>query len=180
MPPEWSSGPTALNAHDLPSVGALVRYLHAATGFPVNSTWFAAIEAGNYASWPGLTYANAKNYFPISIETAQGHLTQSRQGVCYTKPKPDPVTGPPKTNSKELYITTEPISKLYTDDIGRLPVRSRSGNNFLVLPYHVDTNVILVEPFEYRHDRHCLAAADQIMTRLTKRGHGVGLQILDN
>ena len=47
------------------------------------------------------------------------------------------------TKSKEIYITTEPISKLYTDDIGRLPVRSRSGNNFLVLPYHVDTNVIL-------------------------------------
>ena len=35
VPPEWSSGPTALNSHDLPSVGALVHYLHAAIGFPV-------------------------------------------------------------------------------------------------------------------------------------------------
>ena len=59
VPPEWSSGPTALNAHDLPSVGSLVRYLHAATGFSVKSTWLTAIKAGNYASWPGLTYANA-------------------------------------------------------------------------------------------------------------------------
>ena len=52
----------ALNAGDLPSVGALVHYLHAAAGFPVKSTWLAAIKAGNYASWPGLTYANAAKY----------------------------------------------------------------------------------------------------------------------
>ena len=32
--PDWSNVPTALNAHDLPSVGALVRYLHATTGSP--------------------------------------------------------------------------------------------------------------------------------------------------
>ena len=48
-------GPAALNAHELPSVGALVRYLHATAGFPVKSTWLGAIKAGNYASWPGLT-----------------------------------------------------------------------------------------------------------------------------
>ena len=35
VPPEWSFGPTALNANDLLSVVALVRYLHAAMGFPV-------------------------------------------------------------------------------------------------------------------------------------------------
>ena len=64
-----------------------------------------------------------------------------------------------KTKSKELYITTEPISKLYTDYMGRFLVHSRSGNNFLMLSYHVDTNVILVEPFEYCHDRHRLAAS---------------------
>ena len=84
------------------------------------------------------------------------------------------------TKSKELYITTEPMSKLYTDDMGRFPVHSRSGNNFVMLSYHVDTNVILVEPFESRHDRHRIAASDQIMTRLTKSGYGVDLQIIDN
>ena len=62
------------------------------------------------------------------------------------KPKTDPVPIPPKTKSKELYITTEPIRKLYTDDMGRFPVRSRSSNNFLMLSYYVDTNFILVEP----------------------------------
>ena len=64
--------------------------------------------------------------------------------------------------------------------MGWFPIRSRRGNNFIMLAYHVDTNVILVDPFASCHDRHCLAAADRIMANLTKRGHGVNLQILDN
>ena len=84
------------------------------------------------------------------------------------------------TKSKELFIITEPISKLYTDDMGRFPIRSCCGNNFIMLAYHFDTNVILVEPFASCHDRHRLAAADCIMANLAKRGHGVNLQILDN
>ena len=87
-PLEWQNGPVALNAHDLPSVGALIRYLHAAAGFPVKSTWLAAIKAGNYSSWPGLSYTNASKYCPVSIETLQGHIKQSRQGVRSTKPTP--------------------------------------------------------------------------------------------
>ena len=154
MPPKWNSGPATLTAHELPSVGSVVRYLHAARAFPVKSTLLAAIKSGNYASWLGLTYANANKYFPVPIETLQVNLNQSRQGARSTKPKPDRVPRPPKTKSKELYITTETISKLYTDDMGRFPVRFRSGNSLLMLSYHVDTNVILVEPFKYRHDRH--------------------------
>ena len=175
-----SSGPTALNAHDLISVGALVHYLYVATGLPVKSTWLTEIKAGDYASWPGLTYSNDYKYCPNSVESLQGHLTQSRQIARSTKLKPDPVPRPLMTKSKYLYITTEPISKLYTDYMGVFLLCSRRGNNFIMLSYHVDTNVILVEPFESRHNRHRLASADRIMTRLTKRGHCVDLQILDN
>ena len=84
-PPDWSKGPTSLNAHDLPSVGALVRYLHATAGFPVKYTWLGAIKSGNYSSWPGLTYANASTYCPLSVDSVKGHITQSRQGVRSTR-----------------------------------------------------------------------------------------------
>ena len=77
--------PASLNAHNLPSVGALVRYLHAAAGFSVKSTWLAAIKSGNFSTWPGLTYTNASKYFPTSDETIKGHLTHSQQGVRSTK-----------------------------------------------------------------------------------------------
>ena len=39
-------------------------------------------------------------------------------------------------SSGELYIWEEPIIKLYTDDMGRFPIRSRSGNLYLMLAYH--------------------------------------------
>ena len=38
------------SAYDLHSVEALVRYFHAAAGYPVRSTWLKAISAGNYSS----------------------------------------------------------------------------------------------------------------------------------
>ena len=56
---EWRSAPFALNAHALPILGALVYYLHDKAGFPFKSTWLTAINAGNIASWPGVTLAKA-------------------------------------------------------------------------------------------------------------------------
>ena len=37
----------AYSAYDLPSVEALIRYFHAAAGYPVRSTWLTSISAGN-------------------------------------------------------------------------------------------------------------------------------------
>ena len=59
----------ALSAYDLPSVDALVRYFHAAAGFPVRDMWLKAIKAGNYKSWSGLTLQNASKYCPVPVET---------------------------------------------------------------------------------------------------------------
>ena len=64
--------------------------------------------------------------------------------------------------------------------MGRFPVQSRSGNNSIMLAYHADTNVILVEAFHSRQDRHRIADANNIIYGLHKHGHTVDLQILDN
>ena len=74
----------------------------------------------------------------------------------------------------------EPISKLYIDDMGRFPVQSRSINHYIMLAYHVDSNTILVEPFQSRHNRHLLAAYDCIISRIKGNGRTVDLHILDN
>ena len=83
---------TANNTYNMPSVKALVRFLYAAAGFSVKSIWLAAIRAGNYATWPGLTYKNAKTYHPTIRETLKSHMTQTRQGVLSTKIKLTPST----------------------------------------------------------------------------------------
>ena len=82
--------------------------------------------------------------------------------------------------TKELHVRIDLTNKVYTNDMGIFPVRSCSGNYFIVLAYHVDSNVILVDPFQSRHDCHRLAAANRIMSRLQKNSHSVDLQILDN
>ncbi|KAL7531241.1 hypothetical protein ACHAWF_011470, partial [Thalassiosira exigua] len=158
----------AYSAYDLPSVQALVRYFHAAAGFPVRDTWLRAIKNGNFDSWPGLTYNNAARYCPNADETLKGHMTQARQGVRSTKPKvakPPPPPPPAQADfdpiprkkdepkSHELYVQVAHISRLYTDDTGRFPSRK---------------------------DEHRLAAFDTIMERIKAMGHDVDLQILDN
>ena len=124
-------------AYYLPSMEALVRYFHAAVGFPVRTTWLKAVKVGNYCTWTGLTLDNPTSYCPSEDETIKGHIVQSRQGVQSTKPKiprrPIPDTPPkesplPSTSSRELHMQTVHISKLYTYDTGRLPIKARSGN----------------------------------------------------
>ena len=66
--------PEAHSAYNLTSIEALVRYMHAAAGFPVKSTWHKKIKNGNFESWPGLTYNNAAKYFPHSVKTLKGHM----------------------------------------------------------------------------------------------------------
>ena len=67
----------AHSAYDLPSVEALVQYIHAAAVLPVNSTWLRAIKRGNFETWPGLTYSNSAKYCPCTVETIKGHMFQS-------------------------------------------------------------------------------------------------------
>ena len=142
-----SLAPQANNAHDILNVTALIRYHQTAAGLPVKSTGLAAIKADNYASWPGLTHTHANKYCPGADKTIKGHMVQTFQGVCSTKPctpprttadTSSPPTPEPVLPSGELYIWEEPITKLYMDNMGRFPIRSHSGNLYHMLAYHCD------------------------------------------
>ena len=78
----------AFIAYDLPSVEALVRYFHAASGLPVCGTWLKDIKSGNFTYWLGLTYHNYAKYYPTTNKTLKGHMVQLRQCVRSTNPKP--------------------------------------------------------------------------------------------
>ena len=175
---------------DLPSVGALVGFYHACLGFPVKQTWLEASKAGNLDSFDGLTYSNIARYCPDSDETILGHLAQQRQNVRSTRHRqlrapsglPNPIIDltTPALASNELFLNVLPLSKLYTDDTGRFPVKARSGNQYIMIAYHADGNVILQQPFKTKSDAHRLAAYNIIMTRLAAKGLSVDLQIMDN
>ena len=114
--------PVAHNAYYMPSLEALVRYMHAAVGFPVKAVWLRAIKKGNFATRPGLTYSNASKYCPQSVETLKGGMVQSSQRARPTKKdkhnnqKIKKVSEEeellPPIQTKELHIWDHLISKL--------------------------------------------------------------------
>ena len=57
---ENSTVELANNVYNLPSISQMVRYLHAAAGFPIKEMWIKAIKAGNYNTWPTLTMSTVR------------------------------------------------------------------------------------------------------------------------
>jgi hypothetical protein len=59
-----------------------IKYLHTAAGYPVEDTWIAAINAGNYNTWPGLSAQAVRRHFPELDETQKGHMKKQQQNRC--------------------------------------------------------------------------------------------------
>jgi hypothetical protein len=159
-----SSTPYTLQRLDLPSIGALVSFYHARLGFPVNQTWLDAIKAGNCDTFNGLTYSNMARYCPDVDKTILGHLAQQRQNVRSTKPKhstplspttlPTAAPSPKGMPFNQVFIKVYPLSRLYTDNMGRFPIRACSGNQYIMIAFHADGNLILQQAFKSKSDHH--------------------------
>jgi hypothetical protein len=181
-----SGTPCDPHSLDLPSIGALVGFYHACFGFSVKQKWLDAIKAGNCDTFEGLTYSNVAKYCPDADETIMGHLAQQRQNVRSTKPKQPmlvPLVAlptPAATASNQVFIMTQPLSKLFTNDTSRFPVRARSGIQYVMIAFHTDGNLNLQQAFKTKSDRHRIATNNAIMTCLAAQGLSVDLQILDN
>ena len=69
---------TIANVYQLKTKPEVIRYLHAAAGFPTESTWYSAVRSGNFTSWPWLTPKNVRAHFPESEETQKGHMRNTQ------------------------------------------------------------------------------------------------------
>ena len=78
--------------YEVKAIPNLIRFLHAAAGYPVIKTWLKAIEKNYYIGWPGLTTKRVRKYLLPSEHTAKGHLHMVRQGIKSTT-KTVPVQG---------------------------------------------------------------------------------------
>ena len=171
-------------AYDLPSIPHLIAYLHAAAGYPVKSTWLAAIKRGAYASWPGLTPRLVARYCPDAHETYHGHMAQPRQHIrsSHTQPLGTHHTDPTAvvTSQPTIEIHELPLTHLFTDDTGRFHPRALSGNQYIMVGLHSASNAILVRPFASKHDSHQIPAYADIFHRLATAGMPPTLHIMDN
>jgi hypothetical protein len=75
------------NVYELKTQPEIVRYYHAAAGFPTKPTWLKAIKNNHYASWTGLSYEGVNKHFPESEETHKGHARKLKSGQRSTKKK---------------------------------------------------------------------------------------------
>ena len=75
----------AMNLYELPSTKKVVRFQHAALGFPTKATLLTSIRNNNFVTFPGMTADNIRKFFPESNETQKGTMKQMRQGVRSTK-----------------------------------------------------------------------------------------------
>ena len=72
------------------------------------------------------------------------------------------------------------MGKLYTSDLGRFPIRSQGGNQYIMIAYHFNSNIIFKAAFNTCSGKHRREAYNYIQESLEKHGHKVKLQILDN
>ena len=145
------------NVYSLPSIPGAIKYLHAAAGFPPKSTWLAAIKAGNFVTWPGITVESVSKHFPESEETLKGHMRLQRMNVRSTKKieaNEDIEENIPKlSNHKkgDVFISVfNAHDTVYTDQTGGFPVTSSRGNKYVMVMCEVDGNYIDAEPMKNR------------------------------
>ena len=176
----------ANSVYDLPSTEQAIKWMHAVCGYPVKSTWLAAVEAGNYVGWPMLNIRNVKKYYPETTETPKGHLNQSRKNVRSTKPKPKPFEVSDNTHLKgkkerDIYTKVYNVREtLYSDQTGQFPTRSLSGNKYIMVMVDIDSSGILVEPMKSRKDAEMIRAYQAMMLRLKRANIEPKKHVMDN
>ena len=186
------------SVYELKTQPELVRYLHAAAGFPTKPTWLKAIRNKQFASWPGLTLEAVRRHFPDSDETNKGHGRRTPSGLRSTK-KTQATTPPPveepeddvedehnitikeKTIFCKVYdIEEEATQKIWTDQTGRFPKQSNRGNQYIMVLVESDSSAILVEPMKNRTAGEMIRAYQTLVDRLNESGIFPKEHILDN
>jgi hypothetical protein len=185
----------ANNVHEMRNQSDLVAYLHHACFSPTKSTWLKAINAGYFATWPGLTAELVSKHLPKSIATAKGHRRQERQNLRSTATPLRPKTlitnldaefeltlkHSDRTRTNWVYQQAVQVSgQICSDQTGRFPVTSSKGNQYIMAVYDYDSNHILAEPLKSRSEHELVRAYTKLHTKLTACGLRPLLQKLDN
>ena len=153
------------NVYELKTQPELIRYLHAAAGFPTKPTWLAAIKNKQFASWPGLTIKAVTKHYPESEETMKGHERKGRSGLRSTKPSESPPepqlkidkthpTPIPKGHDVFIKVVTmeeERNATIFSNQTGQFPKTLSRGNQYIMVLAHPDSNGILQEPMKIAH-----------------------------
>ena len=152
--PSLDLAETVMNVYELPSTTEVVRFLHAALGFPSKATLLTAAQHGNLVTFPGLTTKNISMFFPESDETQKGQMKQQKQGVISMKVVDEtaalqfkPILG---VKHKDVYLHMFNTTKkaMYSDQTGHFPITLSHGNKYLMTAVELDGNYIDADPIQ--------------------------------
>jgi hypothetical protein len=133
-------------------------------------------------TWQDIVPTPTKQSWDILPNSTRVSDQPSPNVPCPLSPTTLPTAAPTRKDmpSNQVFIKVYPLSRLYTDDMGRFPIRACSSNQYAMIAFHADDNLILQQAFKPKSDRHQIAAYNAIMTCLAARGLSVDLQILNN
>jgi len=146
----------AMGVYELPSTKEVVRFLHAALGYPTQATLFTAAQHSNLVTFPGMTPQNISGHFPESDETQKGHMKQTKQGVRSMKiVDKDAMLGfkqQPGIKHKDVYLMVFDATKksMFSDQMGKFPIKSAHGNKYIMVAVELDGYYIDCEPLQSR------------------------------
>ena len=70
--------------------------------------------------------------------------------------------------------------KVFSNQIGLLPVTSNKGNRYVMVMYNNDSNTILAEPMKNRSQAEIIKTQAYLHNYLSNRGFKSQVQMLDN
>ena len=160
----------------------LVKFLCVCYLFPFIGTWITVIANNNYASFLGLTIDLVKKkYLPISIPTNQGNMHQRWKGIRSTTARAAAMLLSPEPRVHESYFRVVELPGIMCiNQTGRFPVRSRNGNNNLMIMYDYDSNDILADSMPDRKPNTLHKAFKILYNKICLKGYKPTIYKLDN
>ena len=140
-------------------------YYHRILCSPPKSTLLKAIRNKQLDSFPGLTYELISKHLPPSTATDKGHLIRTRQGVRSTRTNrvhindarlqvddmnpPQHACGVTEDTMSCFAVLADAIGgTIYSNLMGRFPVQSFSGMQYIFVAYIYRINAIILRPMQ--------------------------------
>ena len=175
---------SAIPAVRLTTADDTVDFWHKTFGSPCIATFTLALQK-NWIVIPGINAAMVRRHQPHTVETSLGHLTSTRQGLRSTKPKVIPLVAPDILSATPvqplIFINVyECTGRMHSDAAGRFPIKSVSGNIYMIIFYSEDSNFIHVECTPSRRAADLLSAFQRAVTFFKSRNCSIRFARMDN
>ena len=176
------------------SQAQLVAWYSAVMGNPSDSNLLSAVSKG-ILTLPGVTKEMVTKNPPNSVNTALGHLDQTRSGLRSTHkitPSdetssdmfPDSSLTGAKSKTRTVTVklmTSKTLHALYADLPGRFPISSSLGNEYILVFFYEEGNYIHLEPLPNRSGEQQAKAHARALSFFKRYGvTTIDLAMMDN